>query len=100
MGEGYSAAPVGKEWTSAMRGRSLLSREGRLRSFRDKMETWGYSAAEIDEYIDSRMNAAEGMPSPQENAEYPQPEPGSPVLPSPTQPPPGRVWTPFGGMRR
>lgn len=72
MGTGLSAGPVNTAWNNSYSERG----------FREKMENWGYSPAEIDAWVDARRNGDEPRPrgGPPAPGSQPPPEvPGGPM---------------------
>lgn len=59
MGTGYSAAHVGSRWNHWTYNVGPRPESWRLGNFRAEMEGLGYQPAEIDAFIDARMNAAD-----------------------------------------
>ena len=84
IGTGYSAAHVGGRWNYWLREAWTSGDESKLEGFRGDMETLGYTPAEIDAFIDARMNSPEG---PEAAPSAPRPEPSK------------RVPVPQGGRR-
>jgi DNA-binding transcriptional MerR regulator len=79
MGTGYSAGHVGSRWNYWMKQPGVRGAGSREQNFRMEMEGLGYLPAEIDAWIDSRIDA--------EPPAGPAPEGGGGAIPSPPPPP-------------